>query len=105
MTAFAAAIDVLFADPNVARDAVWRAGGSAEGIAIRIIRKAPDQTVSFGESRAILTATLIDVRRSEVASPAIGDTLDIEGETFEIIASPMIDGLGLVWTCEAAAKP
>jgi hypothetical protein len=45
---------------------------------------------------------LIDVRRSEVAEPASGDMVEIDGETFEVIAAPTVDSLHLVWTCEAA---
>jgi hypothetical protein len=102
MDAFAAATDALFADPNIARDAIWRAGGVGNGVSVRIITKRPDQVSSFGDSRAILPTTLIDVRRSEISEPASGDTVEIESETFEVIATPTIDSLRLVWTCEAA---
>ena len=105
MDAFAAATDALFADPNIARDALWRAGGAGDGVVVRVITKRPDQVVGFGDSRAILPTMLIDVRRSEVPSAAAGDTVEIEGDTFEIIATPVADSLGLVWTCEAAPPP
>jgi hypothetical protein len=104
MTAFAAAIDTLFADPSLARDALWRAGGTGEGTAARVITKKPDQVVGFGDSRAILPAVLIDVRRSEVSNPASGDTVEIDGEIYDIIATPIGDDLGLIWTCEAALQ-
>ncbi len=111
MDAFLAATDVLFADPNIARDALWRAGGVGVGIAVRVISKRPDQVVGFGDSRAILPTTLIDVRRSEIPDPASGDTVEIPGsspgtgDTFEIIATPVADSLRLVWPCEAALPP
>lgn len=102
MDAFAAATDALFADPNIARDATWHAGGAGAGTAVRVVTRRPDQVGSFGDSRAILPTTLIDVRRSEISEPATGDTVEIDGDLFEIIAMPMNDSLGLVWTCEAA---
>jgi len=102
MDAFAAATDALFADPNMARDATWRAGGVGAGTSARVITRRPDQVVGFGDSRAILPTTLIDVRRSEVSEPASGDTVEIENEIFEVIATPTLDSLRLVWTCEAA---
>lgn len=102
MDVFAAATDVLFADPNIARPAIWRAGGVGPGTMVRIVTRRPDQVVGFGDSRAVLPTMLVDVRRSEVAEPASGDTVEIDGETFEIIAAPTIDSLRLVWTCEAA---
>lgn len=43
MNAFAAAIDLLFEDPNMAVDALYRAGGAGSGTPVRVIRKAPDQ--------------------------------------------------------------
>jgi hypothetical protein len=103
MTVFASAIDVLFADPNIATDAIWRWGGVGAGIAVRVVARRPDQVVGFGDSRAVLPTLLVDVRRSEVAEPASGDTVEIDGETFEVIAAPIIDSVRLIWTCEAAA--
>jgi hypothetical protein len=99
--AFGAAIDAIFRDANVAEDAIWRAGGVGDGVAVRIIRKSPDEVVGFGSSRTVMATVLIDVRVSEVASPASGDTAEIDGDVFEIIGTPAGDGLGLVWTCEA----
>jgi hypothetical protein len=102
MNAFEMALDALFADPNIACDALWRAGGVGDGIAARIVTRKPDQVVGFGDSRAILPTMLIDVRRSEVPDPASGDTVEIDGDAFEIIATPVADSVRLVWTCEAA---
>lgn len=99
---FAAATDVLFADLNIARDAIWRAGGVGAGVSVRVITRRPDQVVSFGDSRAVLPTMLVDVRRSDVSDPASGDTVEIDGDLFEIIATPISDSLRLVWTCEAA---
>jgi hypothetical protein len=105
MDPFAAATDALFADSNIAADAIWRAGGSGEGVTVRVVTRQPDHVAGFGDSRAILPTMLIDVRRSEVAKPATGDTVEIDGEPFAIIAPPVADNLRLVWTCEAAAPP
>lgn len=96
--------DALFTDSNLARDAIWRAGGTGDEVTVRVITKRPDQVVAFGDSRAILPTMLIDVRRSEIPNPANGDTVEIEGDAFEIIATPVADSLGLVWTCEAAPQ-
>ena len=102
MDVFAVATDALFADPNIATDAVWRAGGVGAGTAVRVVTRRPDQVAGFSDSRAVLPTMLIEVRRSEVAEPASGDTVEIDGETFEVIAAPTVDSLRLVWTCEAA---
>jgi hypothetical protein len=99
--AFGAAIDAIFRDANVAEDAIWRVGGAGDGVAVRVVRKSPDEVVGFGSSRTVMATVLIDVRVLEVASPAAGDTTEIEGTVFEIMGTPVRDGLGLVWTCEA----
>ena len=48
MTAFATAIDALFADPNLGLDAVYRAGGADPGVPVRVIIRRPDR---IGEYR------------------------------------------------------
>ena len=40
--AFAAALDAIFRDANIAEDALWRAGGLGSGQAVRIVRKSPE---------------------------------------------------------------
>jgi len=104
MDAFSIATDAVFADLNIARAAIWRAGGVGPGVTVRVITRRPDQVVGFGDSRAILPTVLIDVRRLEVPEPATGDTVELGEELFEIIATPTADSLRLVWTCEATLK-
>jgi hypothetical protein len=103
-SAFAAAVDAIFRDANVAEDALWRAGGAGDGAVVRVIRKSPDEVVGFGSGRAVMATVLIDVRVAEVASPAAGDTVEIDGGLFAVIGTPVRDSLGLVWTCEASRQ-
>ena len=64
-------------------------------------------SVGFGASRAVRPTALIEVRAIDIAMPAIGDTVTIPGSSpgtstvYTIIAEPVGDSLGLVWTCEA----
>lgn len=99
--AFIAAIDALFADPNIGEDALWKVGGVGPGVAVRIIRKSPDRLAEFGESRAVLPTLALDIRRSQAATIVNGDLIVIGAETFKIIGEPMDDTLGLVAACEA----
>lgn len=101
MSAFASAIDALFADPNIGEDALWKAGGVGAGVAVRIIRKSPDRMAEFGDSRAVLPTVGIDIRRSQAATITEGDLIVVGPETFKIIGEPMGDALGLVLACEA----
>lgn len=103
MSAFAAAINAIFADPNMAWDALWRRGGGGPGVQVRVIRRAPDDTVRFGEGRFLAETVLLDVRVAEAPELARGDTLErlTDGEIFEIIGAPARDREQLVWRAEA----
>lgn len=105
MSAFPAVVDAIFSDNNIGEDAIWRPGGVGVGIAVRVIRKSSDKIVGFGDSRAVMPSALIDVRSAEMALPAAGDTVEIDGSLFDIIAEPTADTLQLVWTCETSVRP
>ena len=100
MTAFAAATDVLFADPHLARDAVYRPAGAGDGISVRVMLRQPDRIESCGEARLASSTTLLDVRVSEIAEPAAGDTLELDGRTVVVQGTPILDAEGLVYTVE-----
>jgi hypothetical protein len=100
MDAFAAALDAIFADPNIGEDAVWRPGGIG-GTPVRVVRRQPSGIAEFGSSRAIMPAIVIEVRRSEAPDIAEGDFIEIGPQAFRVIAPPLQDSLGLVMTCEA----
>lgn len=105
MSIFASAAAVLFADPNLGQDATWKPGGVGGGVPVRVILRRPDRVVGFGGSRALLPSVFIDVRQAQVPAAAEGDTVTIGSVVYEIIATPVSDALGLVWTCEAAVRP
>jgi hypothetical protein len=100
VTAFAAATDVLFADPHLARDAVYRPAGAGDGIAVRVMVLRPDRVESFGEARLASSTTMLDVRAGEVSAPAAGDTLEVDGRTVVVQSTPLLDAEGLVWTLD-----
>jgi len=104
MTAFAAAIDVLFADPNIGRDAIWRAGGSGAGTTVRVIWRKPDQVAAFGDGRFVAKRQFIDVRTAEIALLQPGDTFEIASETLIVLGEPTRDDEGLVRTAELRAS-
>ena len=101
MTAIAAAVDRLFADPNLARDALYHPGNGNEGIPVRVIAKRPDEIVGFGETRIHAGTTLLDVRVSEVSTPRPGDRLSFDGLDYLVQGEPVSDAERLIWTLEA----
>jgi hypothetical protein len=99
MTAFAVAIDGLFADGNIARDAVYIAEGGAPQL-ISVVTRRADEVTSFGEARLWSETTRIDLRVAEVAAPRPGDRIEIAGEAFLIQGEPVRDREQLVWTVD-----
>jgi hypothetical protein len=101
MTAFAVAIGAIFADRNMAQDALWRPGGTGAPVPVRVIRRAPDAEVSWGEARARIPAVLLDVRTTEAPTLASGDEIEVGGVAYRVQGAPRRDSLRLMWTAEA----
>jgi len=100
MMFFSDAIDDLFADPNLTRDAVWRAGGSGEPVTVPVILHRPDRTVSFGEARIWTATATLDVRTADVPLLAEGDAFEIDGDILLVQGEPLRDAERLIWTAE-----
>lgn len=100
MTAVAAAVAALFRDRNLAVDALYRAGGAGPGVAVRVIRAAPDRVTAFGESRFVTDTTALDVRIADAPDLAAGDTFEIEGRLHQVRGEPVRDAERLVWAAE-----
>ena len=99
MSVFAAAIDNLFADPNIARDATYIADGGVPKF-IRVVTRRADEVTSFGDARIWSETTRIDLRVAEVPAPRPGDRIEISSEAFLIQGEPVRDRERLVWTLD-----
>ena len=99
MTAAATAIDVLFADGNLAREAVYTAEGDTPTL-VRVTTRRPDEVAGFGDARIWSETTRIDLRVVDVATPRPGDRVEIDGEAFLIQGEPVRDREQLVWTVD-----
>lgn len=98
MSAFAAAVDVIFADPNMAADALWLFGGVPPGQPIRVIRKSPDAISDFGAARISQATTVIDVRVSDIPAPQQDDRVMIGDDFFIVQGTPQRDLRRLIWS-------
>ena len=99
MSVFAAAIDNLFADPNIARDATWIADGGAPKL-VRVVTRRADEVTGFGDARIWSETTRIDLRVAEVTNPRPGDRIELENEAFLIQGEPVRDRERLIWTVD-----
>ena len=98
MNAFATAIDRIFADANMAVDALWFVGGTGPGVAVRVIRKSPDEITPFGAARILSDTTQMGARVADLPTPAPGDLIRIGAEDFLVQGEPKLDRERLIWT-------
>ena len=98
MNAFATAIDRIFADANMAVDALWLAGGTGLGVAVRVIRKSPDEITPFGAGRILSETTMLDARVADMPTPASGDLIRIGAEDLVVQGEPKLDRERLIWS-------
>lgn len=99
MSVFIAAIDNVFCDPNIARDAVYVADGGTPVLVRAVMRRADDIT-GFGDARLWSETTRIDLRVAEVSNPRPGERIEISSEAFLIQGEPIRDRERLVWTLD-----
>ena len=99
MSIFAIAIETLFGDPNMARDAVYIADGGTPRL-VRVVTRRADEVTAFGEARLWSETTRVDLRVAEVPNPRPGDRVEIDGEAFLIQGEPVRDRERLVWTVD-----
>lgn len=102
MEAFALALDTLYGDPNMGTPALYRAGGAGDGVPVTVLLSQPDADLPFGAATVRTATRVVEVRRSEVAAPAEGDALVIQGETLVVQAPPKADAARLSWTLDLA---
>jgi hypothetical protein len=97
----AAIFDVL------GEDADWE----NEGI-VRVKRREADESIRTDYSELVGPGLTIKVRKSDVAAPAVGQSVQIldaigdpvSGALFEVAGEPMLDRRG-VWTCPVKLLP
>jgi hypothetical protein len=99
MSAFAAAVGALFADPNMGWDAIYIADGGAP-VLVRVVARRADALTNFGDARLWSETTRVDLRVAEVQNPRPGDRMEIDGDAFLIQGEPVRDRERLVWTLD-----
>ncbi|HRM74820.1 MAG TPA: hypothetical protein PLI13_08985 [Paracoccus sp. (in: a-proteobacteria)] len=100
MNAFSAAMDRIFAHPDMSVSAVWIAAGTSEERPIRLIQRAPDRITEFGSARILSETLTADIRISDLPDPRPGDLIVIGTESFAIQGEPIRDRERLIWTVE-----
>ncbi len=99
MSAFAAAVDALFADPDIASDVVYVAAGGTPKL-VRAVLKRADEVTGFGQAQIWSETQRVDLRVADVPDPRPGDRVEIEGAAFLIQGEPLRDAERLIWTVD-----
>ncbi len=102
MTAFEAALDMVYADDSIARDAVYAPPGEGAAVPCRVIGRLAEQVEGALETaRIVRNRRLVEVRASEVAHPVEGGRFTIDGQAHTILGAPRREDVDrLVWICE-----
>ena len=97
ISAFASAMDVLFADLNIGVEAVYTPDGGTP-VEVRAVVRRSDEVTNFSDVRLWSETTHVDLRVAQVANPRPGDRIEIDGDAFLIQGEPVRDRERLVWT-------
>ena len=88
-------------EDGFALSATYRAGGAGGGTVIPVLPSRPDRGVSlFGQETVSATGGFL-IRVSDVAAPAAGDTIEVDGKTYTVQGEPLRDKPRALWTVEA----
>ena len=96
MSAFAAAMEALVADPNLGTEAIYRQGGSGTPVSLRVLRSSPDRVAdAFGSG--ILSATdILSVAIAVLPDLTADDSFTLGPDTLTVQHAER-DASGTAW--------
>ncbi|MFL1464006.1 hypothetical protein ACI6QG_17475 [Roseococcus sp. DSY-14] len=96
MSAFAAAMAALVADPNLGVEAVYRQAGTGVPIALRVLRSSPDRVADAFATEIIAVTDILSVAIAALPNLTAGDTLTV-GPDLLTVTSATRDATGTAW--------
>lgn len=103
MTVFATAMQALFNDRNVSKDAFFLPlMGSNK--AVRVITRAPDVYQNIGQSVIETPSLTLEVQIADCPSLVAGDQFMVDGLTYSVQGTPRRDSENLVWQVDCYAN-
>lgn len=96
---FALLADGVFASP-LAVDALYRSGGQGPGMVVRVVPSLPVGRDEFSGLKLRAETPSFRIRASDVALPAIGDTIDVGIERWRVTQPPEINRRRTVWSMD-----
>lgn len=95
---FADMMTALFADPVLAKSAVYTPKDGSGSFSVPVMVKQPDTLAGFGAGFVHTATSLFDVQTKDVQQPVVGDQLTVDGVTYTIQSEPTADRDRLIWT-------
>lgn len=96
MTAFAAAMDALLADPNIGADAVYRQSGTGAPISLRVVLSSPDRIADAFGSSVIQASDVLSLAIATLPGLAAGDSFTLGADTLTVQHAER-DATGTAW--------
>jgi hypothetical protein len=96
MSAFAAAMDVLVADPNLGTEAVYRQGGSGTPVSLRVLRSSPDRVADAFGTGIISVTDILSVAIADLPAVDAGDSFTLGPDTLTVQHAER-DASGTAW--------
>jgi hypothetical protein len=93
------ALEALFADPSIGRDALYTPAQGEERM-VRVVLRRPDRMLEVGETRLHTATAMIDLRISDAPYLARGDRFEVGGDVLVVQGEPARDQEHLLWTAE-----
>ena len=104
MSAFAAAMAALVADPSLGATAVWRARGTGPEVTLRLLRSAPDRVASAFDAAVLQATDLPSVAIADLPDLAPDDSIAI-GPDLLIVTHAERDATGIAWRIHCRRAP
>jgi len=105
MRAFATAMRLIFADRNMAVDAVWYPAGGLPPVPVRLVPSAPDEVQEFNGARLVSGTLRAQARLDQMPNPAKGDRVEIGAQPYAVQAVPQKDAQNLTWAFDLVPVP
>ena len=100
--AFTRAVDRLFEDRNLSKLAVYRPPGNGSPARVKVVLGRPDAEADLLGGQILSQTGEIQVRVSELPSPAVGGVFEVEGRSYKVQSPPRVrDSRGLIWSLDA----
>ena len=96
MSAFAAAMDALAADPNIGTEAIYRAGGTGAPVLLRVVRSAPDRLGDAFGTSVIQASDVLTVAIAVLPALGTGDTFQLGADLLTVTHAER-DAAGVAW--------